>query len=173
MDNPSSAYSAVYNNPNTSLLYQQCPQCAQQSPVPQSSVQQNATQPSTMPVTPLPLLQNGLAQQNQSGKIMSNGAPLTTTSMQPASLDQLYAPITNMNQPMPMTVESLQYLNGFLRTQIGRKVNVQFLIGTNTVTDRTGTLLGVGANYILLRETNTDDVMACDFYTIKFITFYL
>ena len=80
--------------------------------------------------------------------------------------------ITDLNQPMPMTVESLQYLNGFLRTQIGRRVRVEFLLGTNTMTDRSGTLLGVGANYILINESDTDDLLACDFYNIKFIRFY-
>ncbi len=81
---------------------------------------------------------------------------------------------TQMIYPDGTTVEgaSLQYLNGFIRTQIGRKVRVDFLIGTNTLVDKAGILLGVGANYILLNETETDDLVACDFYNIKFIQFY-
>lgn len=82
------------------------------------------------------------------------------------------APITDITQPQPMTTESLQYLNGFLKSQIGRRVHVEFLLGTNTMTDRTGTLLGVGANYILMRETDSDDLLVCDFYNIKFVTVY-
>lgn len=89
----------------------------------------------------------------------------------PATTGQLM-PITDQTQPAPMTAESTEFLNGFLRTQIGREVLVQFLIGTNTFTDRTGTLIGVGANYILLRPANSDDIIACDFFNIKFITFY-
>lgn len=81
-------------------------------------------------------------------------------------------PLTPTTQPMPISGESLQYLNGFLRTQIGRAVQVEFLIGTNTLVDRTGTLLGVGANYILINEAETDDLVACDFYNIKFVKFY-
>lgn len=77
-----------------------------------------------------------------------------------------------MDRPMTVTQESLQYLNGFLRTQIGKKVKVEFLVGTNTITDRMGVLVGVGANYILLNESETDDLLACDFYNIKFIRFY-
>lgn len=46
------------------------------------------------------------------------------------------------------------------------------MLGTNTLTDRTGTLLGVGANYILINESDSDDLLACDFYNIKFIRFY-
>lgn len=81
-------------------------------------------------------------------------------------------PIFPWNQPMPVTVESLQYMNGFMRTQIGRKVTVEFLIGTNSFVDKTGTLLAVGANYILINETETDDILLCDFYSIKFMKFY-
>lgn len=65
-----------------------------------------------------------------------------------------------------------QYLNQFLMTQIGRQVTVEFLIGTNTFTDKSGKLLAVGTNYILLQETNSDDIVACDFYNIKFVKFY-
>lgn len=46
------------------------------------------------------------------------------------------------------------------------------LIGTNTLVDKSGVLLGVGANFILINEAETDDVVACDFYNIKFIKFY-
>lgn len=86
--------------------------------------------------------------------------------------DQL-APITPTTQPEPLTLSSVEYLNGFLRTQIGRRVRVEFLIGTGTLLDRTGTLIGVGANYINLRLIESDDIMTCDFFSIKFITFLL
>lgn len=82
------------------------------------------------------------------------------------------APISPGNQPPPMTAESLEYMNGFLRTQIGKRVKVDFLIGTGTLIDKFGTLLAVGANYILIRQAETDDEVLCDFFTIKFITFY-
>jgi hypothetical protein len=81
-------------------------------------------------------------------------------------------PVTDTTQPAPMTADSLEFLNGFLRTQIGRRVKVEFLIGTNTFTDKTGLLIGVGANYILLRESSSDDVLTCDFFNIKFVTIY-
>lgn len=95
-----------------------------------------------------------------------------TPSAPQGAMQGSFSPITDLSQPMPITTESLQYLNGFMRTQIGRRVQVQFLLGTNTITDRTGTLLGVGANYILLNETDSDDLLACDFYNIKFIRIY-
>lgn len=76
------------------------------------------------------------------------------------------------NQPTAVNLESLQYLNGFLLTQIGKKVMVEFLIGSNMIEEKTGTLVGVGANYILISEFPSGNVLACDFYSIKFITFY-
>lgn len=85
---------------------------------------------------------------------------------------QQSAPITDLTMPAPVTTESMQYLNGFLRTQIGKRVRIQFLIGTNSFLDKMGKLLGVGANYVLLQEAMSDDLLVCDFFTIKFITIY-
>lgn len=104
---------------------------------------------------------------------MAGGQTLAQGGMVPQSsaMQQSSTPITPMNQPMPLTVENLMYLNGYLRTQIGRKVTVEFLVGTSTIVDRTGILLEVGANYILINETETDDILACDFYNIKFVRF--
>lgn len=82
------------------------------------------------------------------------------------------APITATTQPPAETLQSLEYMNGYLKSQIGRRVKVDFLIGTGTFLDKTGVLVGVGANYILINETETDDVVLCDFYAIKFVTFY-
>ncbi len=79
--------------------------------------------------------------------------------------------ITDFSRPYPVTAESIQYLNGFIRTQIGRRVQVDFLIGNNEILTKDGFLLGVGANYILLNEIGTNDITACDFYNIKFIRF--
>lgn len=80
--------------------------------------------------------------------------------------------ITDFSNPFPVTSESIQYLNGFIRTQIGRRILVTFLIGSNMTEEKEGYLLGVGANYILMNELDTDDLTACDFYNIKFIKFF-
>lgn len=82
------------------------------------------------------------------------------------------APITSGTQPQAMTLESTEYLNGYLRTKIGQKVRVEFLIGTGTLVDKFGELVSVGANYITIRQAETGNLVACDFYTIKFISFY-
>jgi hypothetical protein len=83
-------------------------------------------------------------------------------------------PAVPISELPPATVQSTLYTPGFLRTQIGRQMRVEFLIGTNgPLVDRTGTLIGVGASYILLRPVESDDVMMCDIYSIKFVTILL
>jgi len=74
---------------------------------------------------------------------------------------------------MPTTLESPFFTPGFLRTQIGRRVRVEFLIGTNSITDRSGTLVAVGSSYIVLQPFESDDLMMCDLYAIKFVTILL
>lgn len=59
----------------------------------------------------------------QAGNSTFNGVPWQPATS--ATQSQI-APITPTTQPMPITAESLQYLNGFLRTQIGRPVKVDF-----------------------------------------------
>lgn len=74
----------------------------------------------------------------------------------------------------PQTLQSTMYTPGYLRTQIGRRVRVEFLIGSNgPLVDRIGTLLGVGASYILLQPVDSDDILLCDIYSIKFVTILL
>lgn len=73
----------------------------------------------------------------------------------------------------PQTVSDVYFTPGFLKTQIGNKIRVEFLIGTNApMVDRTGILRFVGASYIIIELENTDDLMMCDLYSIKFVTIY-
>lgn len=74
---------------------------------------------------------------------------------------------------LPTTpVLSIEYTQGYLRSQIGARVKVEFLIGTNMLVDREGTLVDVGISYIIIRESETDDLLLCDIYSIKFVRFY-
>lgn len=100
---------------------------------------------------------------------MNMGTTISSGTMTQTSSSQ---PILEYNQPYPITAESIQYLNGFIRSQIGRNVSIEFLVGTNQLVTKDGFLLAVGANFILLNPKGTDDILACDFYNIKFITFY-
>lgn len=65
--------------------------------------------------------------------------------------------------------ENLPYLNTFLSSQVGKNVNVGYIFGTGQTVERRGKLVGVGYNYIILREEFTNDYVACDFYSIKFV----
>ncbi len=79
--------------------------------------------------------------------------------------------ITDFSNPFPVTAESIQYMNGFIRTQIGRRVQIEFLIGNAELIEKDGFLLGVGSNYILINEIGTNDITVCDFFNIKFLRF--
>lgn len=187
------SFSASYNNPTPAQV--NCPQCAGMGPngftaLPELTanlpVYGQGTPAQIQAQIPPPMPTQGMQPQLQAdpGRMISYGvnpnrglipqmpSNVQGTNAMPTLPESMVVPITDMNQPMPMTTESLQYMNGFLRTQIGRRVMVEFLIGTNTLVDRTGVLLGVGANYILLNESDSDDLLACDFYNIKFVKFF-
>lgn len=148
-------YQGAYSQP---MPMQTLPPYMQQPCMQQPYMQQPYTQPYTQPnqVTHMP-------------EIIRQRTPSSDAhSVQFTDYEQL----SMLTDGIPLTAESVQYLNGFMRTQIGRRVKVEFLIGTNMFIDKVGTLLGVGVNFIVINEIDTDDITACDFYNIRFITFY-
>jgi hypothetical protein len=74
--------------------------------------------------------------------------------------------------PGSPTFQDILYTQGYLKTQIGKRVKIFFLIGTNLVQDREGILLDVGISYVILREIETNYKILCDIYSIKFVTIY-
>lgn len=73
----------------------------------------------------------------------------------------------------PTVLASAYYSAGFLRNFIGYNMRVEFVLGTSGgFTDRTGVLKEVGASYIVLQPTDTDDLLMCDLYSIKFVTIF-
>lgn len=70
---------------------------------------------------------------------------------------------------VPEQVTSPLYTAGYLNTQIGKLIKVEFLIG-NSFTDRTGVLVKVGVSYIILRPIDVSGYILCDLYSIKFVT---
>ena len=75
-----------------------------------------------------------------------------------------------INENSPEILTNNIYTPGFLRENIGKLMRVEFLIGTNTLTDRIGILEDVGASYILLRSLQSNEITYADIYSIKFIT---
>ncbi len=73
----------------------------------------------------------------------------------------------------PESVQNPYFAAGFLRNYIGRQMRVEFLIGASgALVDRMGTLMEVGASYIVLRPTETDDLLMCDLFSVKFVTIF-
>lgn len=79
--------------------------------------------------------------------------------------------IQEYNQPYRVNSQSIQYLNSFMRTQIGRMIEVNFLLGSQNMMNLEGRLLAVGANFILINERNSNNATTIDFYNIKYIRF--
>ena len=74
---------------------------------------------------------------------------------------------TNALIPEPLT--STLYIPGYLNTQIGKLVRVEFLVG-NSIVDRIGVLVKVGVSYIIIKPVEVNGTVLCDMYSIKFVT---
>ncbi len=112
-------------------------------------------------------------------------APLTYDQMTP------YMSMTHMspgeNSPMftvpqtPMTTQQFQetvdstdvqsYL-GFMRTQMGRYMRIEQLMGSNNIEQRFGFLVGLGTNYLILQEITSGNIMVVDLFTIRLTYIY-
>ncbi|WP_338432762.1 hypothetical protein [Clostridium tyrobutyricum] len=68
--------------------------------------------------------------------------------------------------------QDINYTQGYLRTQIGKRVRVTFLLGTGTLQDRTGVLTDVGISYIIIRNEETNTRELADIYSIKFVSIF-
>lgn len=161
---PSLEQIAAYNlSPSQQISGQ--PVAAEQRPI--ADFVSSSNQPNNTVDSMAPDISQMYSQISQQDLIES---PTPTTAVSPTAT--LANPITDFSNPYPVTPESIQFLNGFIRTQIGRRVSVDFLVGSNSIVTKTGYLLGVATNYILINELDTDDITACDFYNVKFIRFY-
>jgi hypothetical protein len=126
----------------------------------------------TMPIQPIqPMMPMGTV----TGATGGIPIPGTTSGAMPTTIGSI--PIAPVSPIAPETLEGapimdVQYTQGWLTTQIGQRVKVEFLIGTNMFVDREGTLIDVGISYIIINEVETDDLLLCDIYSIKFVRIY-
>lgn len=74
--------------------------------------------------------------------------------------------------PGAPVVLDTNYTQGYLRTQIGKRVRVTFLLGTGTLQDRVGILQNVGISYIIIRDEYTGTDVLGDIYSIKFVDIF-
>lgn len=94
--------------------------------------------------------------------------PSPAPSMQPTP-----APDSNFSmEPGSPVQQDANYLQGYLRTKIGKSLRVEFLIGTSILTDRSGILVSVGIDHIVLVPFNSQDLQVCDLYSIKFVEIF-
>ena len=155
------------------MPYPQMPDVAQQMP-PYSPMHDIAQQipfyppmPDTMQQMPFYPIMPNIAQQ----------MPLTPTSVTvpPSPISQAQLITSDEDKGLALsspTITEPLYTQGYLKSKIGSNVKIDFLIGTNMLVDKAGTLVDVGISYIVIREAETDDLLFCDMYAIKFVKFY-
>lgn len=91
------------------------------------------------------------------------------TGMDSATLPGLgINPATSQQQP---GVFDPGFMQSYLRQNIGKRVRIEFLVGTQILTDRSGTLAEVGISYVVLRDPAGTRIV-CDLYSIKFVTIF-
>jgi hypothetical protein len=101
---------------------------------------------------------------------LAGTVPTVTSAVTPLAASM---PSTTTGPETPVTVASPYYTAGFLKNFIGKNMRVEFITGTaGNISDRTGTLLEVGASYIVLQPLLTDDLLVCDLYSIRFVTIF-
>jgi hypothetical protein len=75
----------------------------------------------------------------------------------------------NTVRRLPPVITNPDYLQGYLRTKIGKFMKVNFLLGTGTFIDKDGILQEVGVDHIVLRDIKTNEDVIADLYSIKFV----
>lgn len=112
-------------------------------------------------------LNNGMNNNSQSGGELSSNR---LNSSNPGS-----SPSGNNNFTVPSGIGYDAYqgsIQQIMRDNIGEYMDVEFLIGTNGLTTRSGQLRAVGVSYIVLYDRAKDRYMICDLYSVKFVTIY-
>jgi hypothetical protein len=99
---------------------------------------------------------------------MTGMAGAQTPGVQMPAVEGEGGPDFEMEPGAPVQ-QNRNYIQGFLRTQLGKSMRVEFLIGTNILTDRVGTLVEVGIDHIGLVPFNSNDLQIADIYSIKFV----
>ena len=100
-----------------------------------------------------------------------NQSMVNTQGSQPTILLS-QTPMTTMDFQETIDSTDIQSYINFLRTQIGRYMRVEQLMGSSQVESRYGFLVGIGTNYIILQEITTGNIMVVDLFTIRLTYIY-
>lgn len=65
--------------------------------------------------------------------------------------------------------KNIPYLNNFLSAQVGSNVTAYFVFPSGTETTKTGRLIAVGENYMILSDCDTKEKTACSTDMLKFV----
>lgn len=103
-------------------------------------------------------------------KVQHTNVP--TPSQMPQTPSQMPQTSDFVEAPGSPTSLGVEYTQGYLKTQIGKRVRITFLLGTNTLQDRTGILTTVGISYVILKEESTGELILGDIYSIKFVNIF-
>ena len=109
---------------------------------------------------------------NTSANAVTQNSMLPATSLLGGSNGINNAMGTYNNDIFSVNSENMQLLNGFLRTQIGRLIEANFMAGANQIICLTGILLGVGSDFLLINERGTNNLTTCDFDTLKYVRIF-
>ena len=74
--------------------------------------------------------------------------------------------IPDIYEFQPLQTEKLE---DFLKTQSGKLATVEMLIGGGQSVNKIGEILTVGEDYLLLRESQTGNILVCPLKNIEFI----
>ena len=114
---------------------------------------------------------NGNNQLNRSGGNMQNGD--SSNRLNSSSPGSSPSGNNNFTGPSGLGYDASQgSIQQILRDNIGEYMDVEFLIGTNGLTTRSGQLTNVGVSYIVLYDRSKDRYTICDLYSIKYVTIY-
>lgn len=117
---------------------------------------------------------------NDRGRYRMQNVPMHNVP-QPQQPQQPQQPKPQQLTPTPPSFEiapgsptalGVGYTQEYLRRQIGKRVKVTFLLGTNTIQDRDGILVEVGISYLVLKDLLANYLTMADLYSVKFVNIY-
>lgn len=94
-------------------------------------------------------------------------APAPSPAPMPA---QQVSPAIPETQQGPPPASENGYIPNYLKSNIGKNIRAEFIIGMDQFTDRTGILTEVGNNYFVIHDVNSRTDIMCDLYSVKFVT---
>lgn len=82
------------------------------------------------------------------------------------------SPFAAMAYPQNLEQAYLDTFQAVLQSGLGEFVVIEFLIGTDGITEKSGLLYAVGNNFVTLYDIQNGQYIVCDLFSVKFVTFY-